>query len=190
MPKITSGKRYAQAAFELALKKNQLEGWQQALHRIAELSRNEELMTLLQNPRLPFPAKKSLLEKPLAGIDPFAFNLALLLVSKGILRRGGDIYRQYNQLVDAHRGVERAEVTAALPLTEENQDAISRRLENIVQHKVVVDAHVDPSILGGFIARVGDTLIDGSLRQRLENLRRSLVEAGRFVGKGYEARLV
>ena len=179
MPKITSGKRYAQAAFELALKKNELEGWQQGLRVIADLSKNEELMTLLQNPRLPFPAKKSLLEKLLAGIPPFAFNLALLLVSKGILRRAGDIFQQYNHLLDAYRGVERAKVTAAVPLAEEDQDAISRRLEKIVQRKVVIDAHVDPSIIGGFIARVGDTLIDGSIRQRLESLKRSMVETGR-----------
>jgi F-type H+-transporting ATPase subunit delta len=179
MPKITSGKRYAQAAFELALKKNELEGWQQGLRKIAVLGKNEELMALLQNPRLPFPAKKSLLEKLLAGINPFAFNLALLLVSKGILRRAGDILQQYNHLLDAHRGVERAQVTAAVPLADEDQDAISRRLEKIVQHKVVIDAQVDPSIIGGFIARVGDTLIDGSIRQRLESLKKSMVEAGR-----------
>ena len=179
MPKTTSGKRYAQAAFELALKENELEGWQQGLRMIADLSKNEELMALLQNPRLPFPAKRSLLEKLLEGIHPFALNLALLLVSKGILRRSGDILQQYNQLLDAHRGVERAKVTAALPLAEEDQDAISRRLEKIVEHKVVIDAHVDPSIIGGFIARVGDTLIDGSIRQKLESLKRSMVETGR-----------
>ncbi len=179
MPKITSGKRYAQAAFELALKKNELEDWQQGLRKIADLARNEELLTLLQNPRLPFPAKKSLLEKPLAGVNPFAFNLALLLVSKGILRRADDIFRQYNHLLDAYRGVERAKVTSALPLGEEDQNAISDRLEKIVEHKVVIDAHVDPSIIGGFIARVGDTLIDGSIRQRLENLKTSLLETRR-----------
>ena len=50
MPKITSGKRYAQAAFEIALKNNEFEGWQQGLRVIADLSKNEELMTLLQNP--------------------------------------------------------------------------------------------------------------------------------------------
>ena len=179
MPKITSGKRYAQAAFELALKKNDLEGWQQGLRKIADLAKNEELMTLLQNPRLPFPEKRSLLEKTLGGIHPLAFNLALLLVSKGILRRAVDILRQFDQLLDAHRGVERARVTAALPLADEDQGAIARRLEKIVQRKVVIDAHVDPSIIGGFIARAGDTLIDGSIRQKLESLKRNLVEAGR-----------
>ena len=113
MPKITSGKRYAQAAFEIALERNELESWQEGLGKIADLTTDEELMALLENPRLPFDAKKSLLEKRLGEINPLAFNLALLLVSKGILRRGGDIYQQYNSLLDFHRGIERAKVTTA-----------------------------------------------------------------------------
>ncbi len=113
------------------------------------------------------------------GIPPLAFHLALLLVSRGIIRRGGDIFQQYRQLLDAPRGVERAKVTVALPLPEKDQGAISRRLEEIVGRKVVIDAQVDPSIIGGFIARVGDTLIDGSIRQRLESLKKSLVGTDR-----------
>ena len=179
MPKITSGKRYAQAAFELALARNELESWQEGLRKIAELMTDEELMALLQNPRLPFLAKKDLLQKRLGEINPLAFNLALLLVSKGLLRLGGNIFQQYNALMDVHRGIERAKVTAALPLADEDQEAISHRLEKIVERKVVIDAQIDPSIIGGFIARVGDTLIDGSIHQKLETLRKSLVEAGR-----------
>ena len=177
MPRISSGKRYAQAAFELAVKKNELEGWQEGLKKMAELSGNEELMAFLQNPRFPFAAKRSLLQKGLGEINPLAFNLALLLESKGRLKLANDISQQYNELLDFHRGIEHAEVIAAVPLIEEDREAISRRLGEIVEHKVVIDAQVDPSIIGGFIARLGDTLIDGSIRQRLETLKKSLVEA-------------
>ena len=65
MPRISSGKRYAQAAFELAMEKNEVESWQEGLKKTAELSGNEELMALLQNPRLPFDAKKSFLQNKL-----------------------------------------------------------------------------------------------------------------------------
>jgi len=177
MPRISSGKRYAQAAFELAVKKNELESWQEGLKKMAELSGNEELMAFLQNPRFPFAAKRSLLQKGLGEINPLAFNLALLLESKGRLKLANDISQQYNELLDFHRGIEHAEVIAAVPLIEEDREAISRRLGEIVEHKVVIDAQVDPSIIGGFIARLGDTLIDGSIRQRLETLKKSLVEA-------------
>ncbi len=179
MPRIGSGKRYAQAAFELALEKNELEKWQEALEKILEISTDEEFMALLESPRLPFETKKELLLQRLGEIHPLAMNLTLLLVHKGTLRLMGEIYRQYLSLLDAHRGVERAKVIAAVPLSDEERNSIAIGLGKLMERKVVVDHRVDPSIIGGFVARVGDLLIDGSIRQRLESLKKSLVEAGR-----------
>jgi F-type H+-transporting ATPase subunit delta len=179
MSRVSSSKRYAQAAFELAFEKNELEGWQEDLAKIAALTEDEELMALLQNPRLSFQAKKDFLQERLGKIHPLAFNLALLLVSKERLNVSGDILRQYKGLLDAHQGIERARVTTAFPLGDEEREAISRRLGKIVDRKVVVEAQVDSSIIGGFIARIGDKLIDGSIRQKLETLRKNLAEPGR-----------
>ncbi len=179
MPRIQSGKRYAQAAFELALQRNELESWQQGLSRITDLMNDEEAMAMLQNPRAPFEVKKGLLQNRLQGIHPLTLNLALLLVAKGMFHLAGAILRQYNDMLDAHRGVERAQVVAAIPLGEEERTAISRQLGEIVHRSVFIDGHVDPSIIGGFVARIRDTLIDGSIRQRLEALKERLVEAGR-----------
>jgi F-type H+-transporting ATPase subunit delta len=179
MPRISSGKRYARAAFELAMEKNELEVWQEGLRKMAGLATDQQLMALLQDPRIPFDAKKSLLQKGLGEIRPLVFNLAVLLVSKGIFSRSGDIFQQYVNLLDAHRGVERARVITALPLATEEKEVVSRRLGEIVDRKVVIDGQVDSSIIGGFIARLGDTLIDGSIRQKLETLKKNLVEAGK-----------
>ena len=179
MRRISSAKRYAQASFELALEKNELESWQESLREIVDLTRDEELMALLLNPRLPFDAKKNLLQKVLGEINPLACNLAFLLVSKGILRLSKDISQQYNDLLDAHRGIERAKVTTAFPLGDEESKVISRRLGEIVERNVVMDAHIDASIIGGFIARMGDRLIDGSIHQKLESLKERLVQVGR-----------
>jgi F-type H+-transporting ATPase subunit delta len=179
MLRISSGKRYAQAAFDLALEKNELETWQEDLRGIADLTDDEELMAFLQSPRLPFASKRSVLQKGLGEINPLAFNLALLLASKRRLKLAREISQQYDELLDFHRSIEHAEVIAAMPLIDEDQEAISRRLGEIVKHKVVIDVQVDPSIIGGFIARIGDTLIDGSIRQRLEALKKSLLGAGR-----------
>ena len=179
MPRISSGKRYAQAAFELALERNDLESWQEGLKKIADITTNEDLMILLQSPRLPFEAKKELLQKQLGEIHPLAFNLVLLLVNKGSLRLSGDILQQYIALLDTHRGVDRAKVISAVPLRNEDRETISSRLGKVVERKVVIDDKVDSSIIGGFIARIGDMLIDGSIRQRLESLKKSLVEARR-----------
>jgi F-type H+-transporting ATPase subunit delta len=179
MPRITSGKRYAQAAFELALERNELESWQEGLKKIANLTAHKELMALLETPRLPFEAKKELLRQPLGEINPLALNLAFLLVHKGSLGLSGDILQQYIALLDAHRGVERAKVIVALPLSERDRETISGHLGKVLERKIVIDDKVDSSIIGGFIARMGDMLIDGSIRQRLESLKNSLVESKR-----------
>jgi F-type H+-transporting ATPase subunit delta len=172
----SSGKRYAQAVFELALEKNDVEVWQKDLEKMTVLTRDKKLIALLENPSLSFSAKKFLLQERLGKIHPLAFNLALLLVGKGRLRFLENISQKYNELFDTHRGIVRAGVTTVLPLDDREKDAISRQLGKMVERKVIPEGHVDPSIVGGFIARMGDTLIDGSIRQKLESLKRSLVE--------------
>lgn len=179
MARIASGKRYAQAAFELAREKNELESWQVGLRKIAELSTDESLTDLLENPRLPFQLKRELLETRLGDINALALNLACLLVGKGILGIAGDISREYDRLLDAHRGIEHAEVLTALSLDEGDKQRLSSKLGELVRRKVIVDARVDPAIIGGFKAKVDDMLIDASVRNRLESLRKSLVGAGR-----------
>ena len=176
---MTSSKRYAQAAFELALQRNELKSWQESLKKIADLTRDEKLMALLENPKFPFATKKGLLQEQLGEINLLALNLALLLASKGKLGIASNISQQYNILLDAHHGIERAEVVTALPLSDEDTEVISRRLGEMVGHEVVIDTRVDPSILGGLRARIGDMLIDGSVQHRLETLKKNLAEPGR-----------
>jgi len=179
MPRISSAKRYAQAIFELAVERNGFESWQEGLKKIVDLTADQELMALLENPSPTFAAKKSLLQERLQNTNPLVLNPALLLVSKGLLRRSADISRIYGELLDAHRGIERAKVITAVPVDETDKEAISSRLGKIVERKVAVDSQVDPSVIGGFIARIGDTLIDGSVHQKLETLKKNLVEVGR-----------
>jgi F-type H+-transporting ATPase subunit delta len=179
MPKRVSGKWYAQAIFELALEKKEMESFQIGLDQLTELTQDESLVTLLDNPKLPFEAKESLVKEKLGKVHPFVLNVALLLVSKDGLRLAGDIADHYRSLFDAYRGIECAELTTAISLDEKDKEVISKRVGEILGRKVTLDLQVNPSILGGFIARVGDTLIDGSVRQNLDSLGKSLLELGR-----------
>ena len=104
--------------------------------------------------------------------------LSALLLHKDRLGIAGDISQQYDRLLDAYRGIEHAEVIIATPLDEEGKERLSDQLWEIMDRKVVIDAQVDPSIVGGFRAKIGDTLIDGSIRNRLEALRKSLTGIG------------
>lgn len=179
MPRVNPGKRYAQAAFELALEKDDLENWHVDLRKLTRIATDMRLMSLLENPKLPFNTKKTLLEERLGKVIPLVLNLACLLMSRGKLKIIGNVSRQYERLLDAHHGVEHAEVATALPLDDEDKARLASRLGEMVGQKIIIDAQTDPSIIGGFRARIGDMLIDGSIHNTLESLRKSLTGAGR-----------
>ena len=179
MPTTVSGKWYAQAVFELALEKKDLESWQKGLEKIVEVARDEALLGLMENPKVPFETKKQIVKERLGEINPRAVNLALLLVSKDALRLVGDIQEHFQGLLAAHQGIERAQVTTAVPLTDKDKEVISRRLGERVGRKVLLDTRVDPAVIGGLVVKIGDTLIDGSIRQNLDTLQKTLVEGER-----------
>jgi F-type H+-transporting ATPase subunit delta len=176
MAKLNTGKRYAQAVFDLARKTGDFPGWQTSLQKIAGLLQDKKLLDLLENPRHPLSVKQKVLEEKIGPLPPLALNLALLLVSKGHLKRTPQILLQYQQFVDSHHGIEHALITTALPLSEAELKPLVDLLISIRRKKILLHPQVNPAILGGFKAKVSDTLIDGSLRQRLESLRKNLIE--------------
>ena len=179
MAHISSGKRYAQAAFELALETGDLEGWRDGLTQLTDITANTELMTVLENPKLPFDSKKHLLQKQLGAVNPLVLNVACILMSRGILKIAGAVSQQYGRLLDAHHGIEHADVITAVPLDDEDQERLSRQFTEIVGHKVIINARIDPSIVGGLTARIGDKLIDGSVHTMLGLLKKNIAWAGR-----------
>lgn len=178
MPRTVSGKRYAQAAFEIARERNELEEWRSSLMKMAQVIQDPKLVALLENPKLPFDFKQRLLEEQLGKINPLAFNLACLLVAKGRLRIAEQVAGEYGRLLDAYYGIEHAQVTTAIPLDSEDKERLSHHLEVITRKKIIADIQASPSILGGIIVKINDRLIDGSIRSKLEALRKRLVEAG------------
>ncbi|MFQ5880456.1 MAG: ATP synthase F1 subunit delta [Dehalococcoidia bacterium] len=173
-----AAKRYARAAFAIALAGDGLEGWAADLGLMAAVMGDPQGAAVLESVRLPQPAKYRLLEQALAGIDPLAMNLAKLLVARGRSGLAGQILEEYRALVDEHRGLAHAVVTTAVPLGDAEREAIAQRLGQLTGRQVTVATRVNPGIIGGLVARIGDTLIDGSVRTRLLALRRSLAGRG------------
>ena len=172
-------KRYSQAVFEIALEKQELDSWQSDLRKIASLSQDATFIALLQSPRLRFEDKAKLLAELLSDINPLALNLVYLLVDRGRLDTAGEIADEYQQLVDSYRGIEQAEVTTAMPLSDEDRLKLARRLGAVVGKEVVLKSEVDSSLIGGIVVRIGGKLVDGSTRSQLQALKRELVGAGR-----------
>jgi F-type H+-transporting ATPase subunit delta len=178
MPRIISVKQYAQATFELALEKDTLENWRDELHKIECLIADMKVMSLLENPKLPFERKTNFLKKCIGKTDPLILNLVFLLMSRGKLKILGDISEQYKHLIDVHYGIQHVHVITAIPLDNKNKKKLSDGFAKIIGHNIIIDARIDPSIVGGFTAKIGDTLIDGSLHTMLESLKKRLLLAG------------
>jgi F-type H+-transporting ATPase subunit delta len=176
MPVTTSVKRYAQAVFEIALESGELKEWQSNLIKIAKVVEDQEFVGLAENPKIPFNIKTKLVQEKLGKTKPMVLNLVYLLISKGKLKTAGQISAEYDTLLNKHYGIRNAEVTTAIPLENTEKEKLGKQLEELVGEKVSMNVQVNPDILGGFIARIDDSLIDGSIRNRLEMLKKRLAE--------------
>ena len=168
--------RYAQAAFYIAREKGRLDKWRRDLDMVARLAEDGEVLAFLENPRIHYDDKVKLLTGQLGDLDPLALNLVYLLIAKGRIGMIGEIAREYQQLLNSHRGIEQAEVTTAVPLSDEDAARLKIRLSEIVGKEIVLKTRVSPGLISGMVARVGDKLIDGSTRSKLNTLKRELGE--------------
>jgi F-type H+-transporting ATPase subunit delta len=96
-------------------------------------------------------------------------------VEKGRIELAQQVRDEYQRLLDERRGIAQATVFTAVPLSDDERRAVAQRLQKLTGKEIVLDAQVDPDVLGGLVARIGDRLIDGSTRGRLLALRQSLV---------------
>ena len=177
MAKRVSGKRYAQAIFQLAVQQDQVDQWAGDLDAISQVLQDEEFSSFLSHAQVPLAEKNRSIEAVFPDTNPLVRNLVALLISRGSAKLIGDVHLSYSQLVDEYRGRQRVEVTSAVPLDAGEVERISRFVSALIQKEVVVSTEVDEAILGGVIIQVGDQLLDGSVRSRLESLRRQVRSA-------------
>jgi F-type H+-transporting ATPase subunit delta len=169
-----AAKRYAQAAFDIARERDELDRWAEDLQAIVDLVAQPGVLDVLASSRAPSDVKARLLRAGLADVGPLALNLAHLLVEKGRIGLAEQVRDEYRRLLDDHRGVAQATVLTAVALSEDERRAVVERLRGLTGKEIVLEAQVDPEILGGLVARIGDRLIDGSTRGRLLDLRSRL----------------
>ena len=175
MPGTAAARRYAEAVFQLGEEGGSLEQWQDDLATLAEVTADSQALAVLENEKTPLEERSALLEQALAGFSPLTRNLARLLLSRGRLGLLPEISSLFTEMLDRRNGVVRAQVTTAVPIDAAEQQVIAERLRALTGARDVrVETQVDPAIIGGLVARVGDRLIDGSTRSRLVQLKRRL----------------
>ena len=174
MAKRASAKRYAQATFDIALQRGQLDQWASDLGLVVEALQNDEFSAFLEHAKVPLAQKVQTIGEAFQEVDPMVLNLLSLLVSRGLAELVPEVEEGYRELLDQHRGREKVDVSSAVPLEDSEREQIVRFLTRLINKEVVLDSRVDPSILGGLVIKVGDRLIDGSTRTRLEGLGKQL----------------
>lgn len=137
----------------------------------------------LETPSISQATKETFLEKALRGkCHDQLVDFVKVLARKGRLFLLSDIYNLIEDYLELEGAKKRVQVTTAVPLSDENRDTIKKQLESSLKADVILQEFVDPNIIGGFIVRVEDTLIDASLQHHLSKMKNQILERSRSYG--------
>jgi len=171
-------RRYAKALFGLGVDQGAYDKFGQELDALVRTyDQSADLRLALENPVIKPAEKQAILRALLPRIAPSlpVQRFAQLLLERGRFPMLRAIARAYRELADARAGQVRASVTAAEALGPADLDRVRRALEKRTGRKVIIESSVDPGLIGGIVARVGDLVLDGSVRTQLEEMRRRLL---------------
>jgi F-type H+-transporting ATPase subunit delta len=190
MTNRTAANRYARAILEVAVKEAQgaggasavsetLQRIEQELAAFAELfSQHPTLAKVLLNPAVPVPQKRAavIALTDRAQALPIVAKLLVVLAERDRLVLVPDLLAQYRERLLDYQNVVRAEVTTAMPLGTDRAKAIEASLARVTGRTVRLATAVDPTIIGGVVARIGSTIYDGSVTRQLQKMKARLVE--------------
>jgi len=173
----TIARNYAEALFELGERTNESERFGDLIEGVGgAIEADESIRVVLESPNVTKAAKQELLARALKNRAPDSFIRFLTAVIKrgrqGIIPT---IARQYLELLDVKFNRVHASVAMARTPDQALQDAVRKSLSEVLGKEVITHYREDPGILGGVIVRVGDRVMDGSLRRRLKVLRRQML---------------
>ena len=170
------GARYAEALYEIAEREKAVDTIEQELQAVDAIIReNRDLQKILYHPRVTPEDKKSLLGDLLSGkISAVTLEFLKLLVERQREQFLSDIVSYYTNLANKARNVAEAGVSSAVDLTAGEKQLLADLLNKLTGKKVETSYKVDPSLIGGIVVRIGDRVIDGSIRTRLATLREHL----------------
>jgi F-type H+-transporting ATPase subunit delta len=164
---------YAEAVLSVARAEGTLAEVEDELFRFSRvLASNDELRTTLTDPAIPAARRQQIVEDLLGGkASPATVSLISMVIGTGRARELPSIIEQVVRMSAAEANKEVAEVRTAVELTDDQRRRLASALQTATGKAVEVKVVVDPSVLGGAVAQVGDTVIDGSVRARLDQLK-------------------
>lgn len=175
----TVARNYAETLFSLGQRHEGIPAFAAGMDLVDGLLEQEpNFRRFLETPRIETEEKKALVRKVFGQALPHQLlNFLLVTIDKRRQRLLRSIARTFRALVDEHEGRAYVDVTVARPLDDATKDLLARRLSSLLGVTAIPQVRVRPEIVGGVIVRTGDTIYDGSVRKRLDGMRRQLLKA-------------
>ena len=177
MKNLAIARRYARALLLIGKEDGNAETYREELEGVANLiSGSDELEQAISNPLYDAAGRKKVLETLIAKIDVSAVmrSFLLLLFDKGRIGFVASISDFYQKLADELKGVARASLVSATELSSEAVEKIRATLSQKTGKDIILDVEQDPGLIGGIVTRMGDLVLDGSIKTQLLNMRESL----------------
>jgi F-type H+-transporting ATPase subunit delta len=169
---------YARALFEVASEQDTLDRVHDELGAFADaMGQSRELMSFFFSPYFSVPEKKEGLKRAVTGASPAFANFLQALIERHRMPAIFRIRTEFNVLWDEARKLLPVQIISAIALDESEVRSLGERIGRQVDRQVQVSAEVDPDILGGVVLRVGNVILDASIRNRLEQLRKQVAQA-------------
>jgi F-type H+-transporting ATPase subunit delta len=169
---------YAEALFEAAREREELEGVLEDLEEfVGVLRENEELQLFFYGGQITEREKRKAIDALTEDMTLSTTNFLKVLSDNGREDILEEVLVRYEELVKEHLGKIEVEVTTAVELSDEELDRLKERLGRILEgREVILETRVDPDLLGGAVFRFGGRMVDGSVRGQLQNLREEMLE--------------
>ena len=172
-------KRYAKALLTLGREDGNFEQYGEELQGFVTFWESEtEFADAASNPLYAKENRKTIVNAVVDKMDlsPVFKSLLDLMIEKNRLAIIPEVGIFYQKLLDELNNISRAKVTSATPLSEEAMESIKASLEKTTGSNIIVEAEVDPELIGGVVARVGDLVLDGSVRNQLTSIKETLIK--------------
>ena len=181
MTNRTAARRYARALFDVGVKEADVQAVERELAAFAVLvGEHADLQRAFYNPVVPAPRKRALMDALLSRVGPVSpvlSKLLLLLAGRDRLVLLPDLVAAYRDRVLEYRRVVRAEVATAVALPADRMERLRSSLAEATGREVLLEPRVDPSLIGGAVARVGSIVVDGSVARQLARMQERLAGA-------------
>ena len=169
---------YARSLFEVAQEQGKLDDVRDQLGDFADtLDSDQEMQVFFFSPYFSTPEKEEGLDKVVTGAEPILQNFLKLLIEKHRMPAVFRVRRSLDELWQRENKLLPVEVTSAIELDQNTVKQIGDRIGEETGQKIELSERVDPDILGGLVVRVGNSIIDSSIRARLDSLRKQVAKA-------------